>query len=136
MGKKREKLYSVILDGIQDGLKSQSLNKYILNKLPNASSKQIVKASLLAFSNVDVLDEKKLQQVCGLAIQHRLIDLNLSKPAQRTERDLDIVELSPDKEQIIAENPIPPVDLPTQSKPQVAKRRAAQSKSLKMHDGI
>lgn len=46
--------------------------RHVLTECPKASSKKIVKASLLALSDPDVKDAQILQVVYALAIRHRL----------------------------------------------------------------
>jgi hypothetical protein len=136
MGKKREKLYAVALDGIQKGLKKQALNEHIFNQCSDASSKRIVKASLLAFADANVLDKKILQQMSDLAIQHRLLDVSVSLPVQETKDELKITAPSPMTEQIATESVIPPVDASGQGKSPVTKRRRGLSKAPETSDGI
>jgi hypothetical protein len=76
MGKKRDNLYSVVLDGAKKGMVNDALNAHVLSEKPGVSSKQIVKASILVFSDSSLSDPSVLNAVSSLAVRHRLLDLN------------------------------------------------------------
>jgi hypothetical protein len=72
MSDKIQKIYDALLDGAQAGLTDKALFKHVLSEYPKASSKKIVKASLLALSDPDVKDANILNVIYALAIKHRL----------------------------------------------------------------
>jgi hypothetical protein len=69
---KLEKIYDALVDGAEDGLAGTSLYDYVVKECPKATSKKIVKASLLALSDPDLKEEKILKVIYDLAIKHRL----------------------------------------------------------------
>ena len=72
MSDKFKKIYEAIVDGAEDGLTGTALFKHVLSECPNATSKKIVKASLLALTDPEMKDEKVLRVIYDLAIKHRL----------------------------------------------------------------
>ena len=72
MSDKIKKIYQALIKGAEEGLSDKALYKYVVAECPKASSKKIVKASLLALSDPDVKDANILQVVYALAIKHRL----------------------------------------------------------------
>lgn len=72
MGDKIKKTYKALLKGAQSGLSDDALYKFICDEYPKATSKRIVKASLLALSDPHVKDENVLNAIYALAIKHRL----------------------------------------------------------------
>jgi len=87
MSDKIQKIYDALLDGAQAGLTDKALFKHVLSEYPKASSKKIVKASLLALSDPDVKDANILNVIYALAIKHRL------DPVSKD--DIDVVEEEP-----------------------------------------
>jgi len=87
---KIDRIYEALITGAERGLVDEALYRHVLAECPKASSKKIVKASLLALSDPDVKDAQILQVVYALAIRHRLDPV--------TENDLEAVgEPSADK---------------------------------------
>jgi len=76
MGKKLECVYHALLDGASDGLEDDELSS-LSSASAQASSKRIVKASLLALTDPDVKDRKVLNAVYALAIKYRLQELGV-----------------------------------------------------------
>lgn len=72
MAGKIDKIYDALIDGAERGLVDVALYRHILAECPKASSKKIVKASLLALTDPDVKEAQILQVVYALAIKHRL----------------------------------------------------------------
>ena len=72
MSDKFKKIYDALVDGAEDGLTGTSLYKHVVSECPKATSKKIVKASLLALTDPDMKDEKVLRVIYDLAITHRL----------------------------------------------------------------
>lgn len=72
MSDKLKKIYEALVDGAEDGLTGAALYKHIVDECPKATSKKIVKASLLALTDKDLKDEKVLRAIYDLAIRHRL----------------------------------------------------------------
>lgn len=72
MGDKIKKTYKALLDGAELGLSGETLFRFVTDKYPKATSKRIVKASLLALSDPDVTNEATLRSIYALAIRHRL----------------------------------------------------------------
>ena len=72
MSDKIKKIYEALIDGAQAGLSDSALFKHVVAECPKATSKKIVKASLLALTDPEVKDANILQVVYALAIKHRL----------------------------------------------------------------
>jgi hypothetical protein len=72
MGDKIKKIYDALIEGAGNGLSADALFQHVIAECPSATSKKIVKASLLALSDEDVKDANILQVVYALAIKHRL----------------------------------------------------------------
>ena len=72
MSGKIDRIYEALITGAEQGLVDEALYRHVLTECPKASSKKIVKASLLALSDPDVKDAQILQVVYALAIRHRL----------------------------------------------------------------
>jgi hypothetical protein len=68
----RKKIYEALLEGARDGLKDEALYAYVVEHCTKASSKKIVRASLLALSDPDLKDAAILEAIYALAIKHRL----------------------------------------------------------------
>jgi hypothetical protein len=93
MSGKIKKIYEALIDGAQTGLTDSALYRHVLDECPKASSKKIVKASLLALSDPDLKDANILQVIYALAIKHRL------DPATKE----DIEEIEQPVTEVIAE---------------------------------
>ncbi|MDB5522431.1 MAG: hypothetical protein JWM58_194 [Rhizobium sp.] len=72
MSDKIKKVYDALIDGAEAGLSDNALFKHVLEECPKASSKKIVKASLLALSDPNLKDANILHVIYALAIKHRL----------------------------------------------------------------
>ena len=88
MNGKLQKIYHALIDGAQAGLADEKLFRHVLEKCPKATSKKIVRASLLALSDPDVKDKSILDVIYALAIKHRLDPL--------TKDDLEEVKDKPE----------------------------------------
>jgi hypothetical protein len=72
MSDRTQKIYEAMIDGAQAGLADDNLFKLVVKTCPKATSKKIVRASLLALSDPGVKDKKILETIYALAIKHRL----------------------------------------------------------------
>lgn len=72
MGEKKKKIYHALVEGATTGLTDKALFKFVQDKCPKTSSKNIVRASLLALSDPDLRDANILNTIYALAIKHRL----------------------------------------------------------------
>ena len=72
MSDKIKKIYEALIEGAETGLTDNALFAHVLAECPKATSKKIVKASLLALSDPDMKDANVLGVVYALAIKHRL----------------------------------------------------------------
>jgi hypothetical protein len=72
MSDKFKKIYDALVDGAEEGLADEALYKYVVERCPKATSKKIVKASLLALTDKDLMNEQLLKVIYHLAIKHRL----------------------------------------------------------------
>ena len=79
MGDKK-KIYAALVDGATKGLSDDALYSFVLEQCPDTSNKKIVRASLLALSDPDLLDRNILNVIYALAIQHRLTDVQEPLP--------------------------------------------------------
>ncbi|EDQ31394.2 hypothetical protein HPDFL43_10976 [Hoeflea phototrophica DFL-43] len=70
--KKVRKVYDALIEGAYLGLSDKKLHDYVFEQCPKASSKKIVRASLLALSDPEVQDRNVLNVIYALAIKHRL----------------------------------------------------------------
>lgn len=72
MARKVKKIYQALIEGATEGHSGDGLFRYIKANCPKATSKRIVKASLLALTDPAVKDASVLRVVYALAIRHRL----------------------------------------------------------------
>jgi hypothetical protein len=72
MSSKQKKIYHALVEGATEGMTDNKLFKHVMSECPKATSKKIVKASLLALSDPDLKDGSVLQVIYALAIKHRL----------------------------------------------------------------
>lgn len=72
MAGKIDRIYDALIGGAERGLEDDALYRHVLAECPKASSKRIVKASLLALTDPGVKDAQILKVVYALAIRHRL----------------------------------------------------------------
>ncbi|NKN37406.1 hypothetical protein HFC70_13695 [Agrobacterium sp. a22-2] len=72
MPDKTKKIYHALVEGAQAGLTDKALYQHVVEECHKATSKKIVKASLLALSDPDLNDSNILHTIYALAIKHRL----------------------------------------------------------------
>lgn len=72
MSEKRKHVYEGLLEGATQGLSGKALYEFVLERCPKATSKKIVRTSLLAFADPDLKDRNVLHTIYALAIAHRL----------------------------------------------------------------
>ena len=70
--KKIRKVYDALIEGAYQGLTDTALHDYVFEQCPKATSKRLVRASLLALSDPKVDDRNVLNVIYALAIKHRL----------------------------------------------------------------
>ena len=70
--KKIRKVYDALIEGAYLGLSDTDLHEYVFKQCPKATSKRLVRASLLALSDPKVEDRNVLNVIYALAIKHRL----------------------------------------------------------------
>jgi hypothetical protein len=75
--KEKKRVYEALVDGAMDGLVGDALYEFVRNRCPKASSKKIVRASLLALSDPHLKDRNILDVIYALAIKHRLDDTSI-----------------------------------------------------------
>ncbi|OWK24237.1 hypothetical protein AJ87_23695 [Rhizobium yanglingense] len=75
MSEKRKRVYEALLDGATEGLSGKALYDFVLQRCPKATSKKIVRASLLALSDPHVKDRNVLHTIYALAIAHRIYEV-------------------------------------------------------------
>ncbi len=68
----RKKIYEALVDGAGRGLSGAALYSHVVSEVPKATSKKIVRASLLALSDPHLKDANILHVIYALAIKHRL----------------------------------------------------------------
>ena len=83
MGDKIKKIYEALVDGAVAGKSGHALFQSVIETCPKATSKKIVKASLLALSDPHIRDANVLHVIYALAIKHRL------DPAGKDDDDTD-----------------------------------------------
>lgn len=83
MSDKIKRIYEALVDGAVSGKSGKELFAAVVEKCPKATSKKIVKASLLALSDPDIKDANVLHVIYALAIKHRL------DPASKDDNDGD-----------------------------------------------
>lgn len=83
MSDKIKRIYEALVDGAVAGKSGKELFEAVLEKCPKATSKKIVKASLLALSDPEIRDANVLHVIYALAIKHRL------DPASKDDGDDD-----------------------------------------------
>ena len=93
MSGKINRIYEALVEGAEKGLSNDVLYKHVMEQCPEASSKKIVKASLLALSDPDVKDANILQVVYALAIKHRLDPVSKSDLEASEEPSADIAQI-------------------------------------------
>jgi hypothetical protein len=96
---KIKKIYATLIAGATAGLSDAALYKHVKEECPKATSKKIVKASLLALSDTDVKDGTILQVIYALAIKHRL------DPVSKDDTEETAVEEAPAEETVVELRP-------------------------------
>lgn len=87
MGKKLNKVYDALLEGATEGHRGKELYDFVQKHSPKSSSKRIVKASLFALSDPEVLDRDVLEAIYELAIAYRLSSLGVEEDMHETDDD-------------------------------------------------
>ncbi|MCW1750488.1 hypothetical protein [Rhizobium acaciae] len=72
--KEKKRVYEALVDGAMEGLTDQALYDFVRARCPKATSKKIVRASLLALMDPHLRDRNILDVIYALAIKHRLDD--------------------------------------------------------------
>jgi len=72
--KEKKRVYEALVDGAMEGLVGDALYDFVRRRCPKASSKKIVRASLLALTDPHLKDRNILDVIYALAIKHRLDD--------------------------------------------------------------
>ncbi|UVD59429.1 hypothetical protein NE852_23890 (plasmid) [Rhizobium sp. Pop5] len=70
--KEKKRVYEALVDGAMEGLTGQALYDFVKTRCPKATSKKIVRASLLALTDPHLRDRNILDVIYALAIKHRL----------------------------------------------------------------
>ncbi|MBB3593833.1 hypothetical protein FHX08_004236 [Rhizobium sp. BK529] len=70
--KEKKRVYEALVDGAMEGLVGDALYDFVRKRCPKASSKKIVRASLLALTDPHLRDRNILDVIYALAIKHRL----------------------------------------------------------------
>jgi hypothetical protein len=86
MSEKRKRVYEAILDGATDGHSGEALYAFVLERCPKATSKKIVRASLLALTDPHVTDRNVLNTIYALAIAHRMDEVGSASDPDDDER--------------------------------------------------
>jgi hypothetical protein len=72
--KEKKRVYEALVDGAMEGLVGDALYDFVRKRCPKASSKKIVRASLLALTDPHLRDRNILDVIYALATKHRLDD--------------------------------------------------------------
>ncbi|ANL30656.1 hypothetical protein AMC90_PC00005 (plasmid) [Rhizobium phaseoli] len=72
--KEKKRVYEALVDGAMEGLTGEALYDFVKMRCPKATSKKIVRASLLALTDPHLKDRNILDVIYALAIKHRLDD--------------------------------------------------------------
>jgi hypothetical protein len=75
--KEKKRVYEALVDGAMEGLVGDALYDFVRRRCPKASSKKIVRASLLALTDPHLKDRNILDVIYALAIKHRLDDTTI-----------------------------------------------------------
>jgi hypothetical protein len=70
--KEKKRVYEALVDGAMEGLTDDALYEFVRRRCPKATSKKIVRASLLALADPHLMDRNILDVIYALAIKHRL----------------------------------------------------------------
>jgi len=85
--KEKKRVYEALVDGAMEGLVGDALYDFVRKRCTKASSKKIVRASLLALSDPHLKDRNILDVIYALAIKHRLDD---TTAADEQEEEVDV----------------------------------------------
>ena len=72
MSDKKKRVYAALFDGAYEGLSDKALFDFVKRRVPKVTSRNIVRASLLALGDSEAKDVNVLQTIFALAIKHRL----------------------------------------------------------------
>ncbi|EJC71008.1 hypothetical protein Rleg5DRAFT_6835 [Rhizobium leguminosarum bv. viciae WSM1455] len=72
--KEKKRVYEALVDGAMEGLTDEALYDFVKTRCPKATSRKIVRASLLALTDPHLRDRNILDVIYALAIKHRLDD--------------------------------------------------------------
>jgi hypothetical protein len=100
--KEKKRVYEALVDGAMEGLVGDALYNFVRERCPKASSKKIVRASLLALTDPHLKDRNILDVIYALAIKHRLDDTTVED-----EQDEEAEEQSKPAETVNKDNPLP-----------------------------
>lgn len=81
MGRRRESLYAVIMEGIRNQLNDEDLHRHVEAKVENLTNKRMVKALILGFYDHDLTDREIIHRVAVLAAKYRANEVAQSSPA-------------------------------------------------------
>ena len=87
--KEKKRVYEALVDGAMDGLVGDALYDFVRKRCPKASSKKIVRASLLALSDPHLKDRNILDVIYALAIKHRLDGITIEDEQDEEAEDQD-----------------------------------------------
>jgi hypothetical protein len=71
-GKKQTKIYRALLEGAYEGYVDEALYRHVLDRVPDAKRKTLVKAAMAAMRDTAIEDTAVLETVLGLAIKLRI----------------------------------------------------------------
>ncbi|NEK34726.1 hypothetical protein [Rhizobium leguminosarum] len=83
--KEKKRVYEALVDGAMEGLTDEALYDFVKARCPKATSKKIVRASLLALMDPHLRDRNILDVIYALAIKHRLDDGEDEEPDERAQ---------------------------------------------------
>ncbi|WP_454856213.1 hypothetical protein [Rhizobium binxianense] len=91
--KEKKRVYEALVDGAMEGLTDDALYEFVLLRCPKATSKKIVRASLLALTDPHLMDRNILDVIYALAIKHRLDEGVMDE--EQEEETADVAASSP-----------------------------------------
>jgi hypothetical protein len=71
-GRKQEKIYKALVDGAYEGFVDDSLYRHVLNRVPDAKRKTVVKAAMAAMRDIAIEDPDVLETMLRFAIRLRI----------------------------------------------------------------
>jgi len=96
MRSKHKKIYHALVEGATEGMTDDKLFEHVMSECPKATSRKVVKASLLALSDPDLKDGNVLQIIYAMAIKHRL-DPWVKEDREPEESEDEVVEVKKPK---------------------------------------